>query len=447
MAAGEGILGGSPPRGRQGQGAQPRLARTNHVVRSGAFAYCFLVVGLHLLQQGAAAGTWVLFALQFLAYPHLVYWRALRSAQPNRAERDNLYLDAALLGAWAAFLGFPTWITFGLLGSTLLNGAVNRGIAGVGLSLVCSLGGALACVAICGLQYSPATGQVVTAFCFAGALVYSTAVGLVVYRQNSRIQAARSALRRSEERYRMIAENAADLIAMVDERGRWLYASPSYHRVLDAQLLDAGADAFARFHPDDAELARTAVARAAATGRSRELAVRLVDREGRLRQLKMRVQAVVDDAPAGTQGPKRVVLVSHDVTDLRESEERLLLAAHALEGMTEAIMITSADGTVITVNRAFTEITGYTRDDVVGQPEKAVRNALQPPEFYDALFETVRSEGYWSGTTWSRRKNGAMYREWRSVRAVREPGGSVTHFVAVFTEVGKASPAQARERA
>jgi PAS domain S-box-containing protein len=446
MAAAEGILGRSAPPGRQGQGNQTRLARTNHAVRSGAFAYCFVAVGVHLLQQGAGAGTWTLFALQFLAYPHLVYWRALRSAQPNRAERDNLYLDAALLGAWSAFLGFPTWITFGLIGSTLLNGAVNRGPAGVGLSLACSIGGALVCAGIAGLEYRPATGDLVTAFCFAGALVYSTAVGLVVHRQNSRIQAARAALRRSEERYRMIAENAADLIAMVDEGGRWLYASPSYHRVLDAQLLDGGADAFARFHPDDAELARTAVARAAATGRSRELTVRLVDREGRLRQLRMRVQAVADDATE-TPGPKRVVLVSHDVTDLRESEERLLLAAHALEGMTEAIMITSADGTVTTVNRAFTEITGFTRDDVVGQPEKAVRNALQPPEFYDALFETVRSEGYWSGTTWSRRKNGAMYREWRSVRAVREPGGSVTHFVAVFTEVGKSSPAQARERA
>jgi len=235
----------------------------------------------------------------------------------------------------------------------------------------------------------------------------------------------------------MIAENAADLIAMVDEQGHWIYASPSYHRVLDAQVLDAGTDAFARFHPDDAELARNAVSRAAATGRSREISVRLVDREGRLRQLRMRVQPVNNEGA----GPTRVVLVSQDVTDLRESEERLLLAAHALEGMTEAIMISAADGTVLTVNRAFTEITGYTREDVVGHPEAAVRNALQPASFYDSLYETVRADGYWSGTTWSRRKDGTVYREWRSLRAVREPGGNVTHFVAVFTEVGSSHSA------
>ena len=79
----------------------------------------------------------------------------------------------------------------------------------------------------------------------------------------------------------------------------------------------------------------------------------------------------------------------------------MLLAAHALEGMTEAIVITSADGTVVTVNRAFTEITGYTRDDVLGQPEKAIRNALQPAEFYDEVFAAVR------GTATGRERPGA----------------------------------------
>jgi PAS domain S-box-containing protein len=142
------------------------------------------------------------------------------------------------------------------------------------------------------------------------------------------------------------------------------------------------------------------------------------------------------------------VLVSQDVTDLRDSEERVLLAAHALEGMTEAILITAADGTVVTVNRAFTEITGRPRDEALGKSETAIRSALQPPEFYDNIYATARREGYWSGTTWSRRKNGAVYREWRSVRAVRDGAGAVSHYVIVFYEVDDsrsgASVAEAR---
>jgi len=159
--------------------------------------------------------------------------------------------------------------------------------------------------------------------------------------------------------------------------------------------------------------------------------MRLVDREGRIRQYKTWIHGI-----SRNDAPPRLLLVSQDVTDLRESEERLLLAAHALEGMTEAIVITAADGTIVTVNRAFCELTGFSRDDVLGQSEKVIRNALRPPEFYDEVLAAVVREGYWSGTTWARRKNGAVYREWRSMRAVRDPGGTVTHYVIVFSEVG-----------
>jgi PAS domain S-box-containing protein len=184
-------------------------------------------------------------------------------------------------------------------------------------------------------------------------------------------------------------------------------------------------------HPDDADQARVAVRRSAATGEAREIPLRLVDRQGRVRQLRTRVKATGDGS---------LLLVSQDITDVRENEERLLLAAHALEGMTEAILITAADGTVVTVNKAFCDITGYTRADVLGCPETSIRNALQPPEFYEELGAIVQRDGYWSGTTWARRKSGSVYREWRSIRAVRDQGGKVTHYVVVFYEVGVARP-------
>jgi PAS domain S-box-containing protein len=259
-------------------------------------------------------------------------------------------------------------------------------------------------------------------------------VGYVVHKQNRRLAAARDALRASEDRYRLIAENAGDLIAMIDHEGKWLYNSPSYKRILDAGDLAAGVDAFRRVHPDDAERARVGVLRSAATGKPREIALRLVDREGRIRQYKARVQSIggTDEALAS----QRLLLVSQDVTDLRDSEERLLLAAHAFEGMTEAIVITASDGTIVTVNRAFVELSGFTRDDVLGQHERVIRNALQPPEFYDEVYRAVSKDGYWSGTTWARRKNGSVYREWRSVRAVKEGGGPITHYVMLFYEAG-----------
>jgi PAS domain S-box-containing protein len=407
------------------------LARTNYGVRTAAFAYCLLPIGLYLWEHGAGWQAWTLAALQFLGYPHLVYWRAQRSAHPARAELDNLFLDAALVGAWVAHLGFPAWIGFSFLGATMLNAAVNRGPAGAGLSFGCSLVGAALWAAVGGVRFAPETSGWVTFLCLAGSLAYSTGIGFVVWGQTRRLSGARAELRQSEERYRLIAENADDLVAMVDGKGRWLYTSPSYRRILDTGELALGADAFGRIHPDDAELGRAAVARAASTGKPRDVALRLVDREGRMRQYRVRLQPL-----AGAEPPHKVVLVSHDVTDLRESEEKVLLAAHALEGMTEAIMITAADGTILTVNRAFGEITGRTREEVLGQPEKAIRSGLLPPEFYDDAYARVQRDGYWSGTQWNRRKSGSVYREWRSVRSVKDEGGAVTHYVHVFYEVG-----------
>ena len=424
------------------EGDGTRLARTNRVVRTASFGYCLLPIGLYLAESGPGPAAWPLAALLFGIYPQLAYWRAIRSATPLRAELDNLLLDSALLGAWSAYLGFPRWIAFSLIAAAMLNAAVNRGPGGVLLSLGCSAAGALLVFLIYGFQFDPNMTPVVAGLCIGGFSAYVAAVGCVVHAQNRRLTAARDVLRKSEDRYRLIAENADDLVAMLDGANRWVYLSPSYDKVFDPADTAPGADPFARLHPDDAEQARAAVARARAAGKPRELHWRMVDREGRIRQYQVRLQ------PVG----ERVVAVSRDITDLRQSEERLLLAAHALEGMTEAIMITAADGTIVTVNRAFCDITGHRREDVLGASEKAVRSGMQPPEFYDEVYAAVHREGYWSGTAWKRRKTGAVYREWRSVRAVRQDGasqgadGKVTHYVHVFYEVGTPGGRQA-ERA
>ena len=93
----------------------PRLVRTIYAVRTGAFAYCFLALGLLLWERGAPAPAWGFLAAQFLVYPHLLYLRALKSKRPRQAEFDNLFVDSTLFGAWCAYFGFEPVVTLGLV--------------------------------------------------------------------------------------------------------------------------------------------------------------------------------------------------------------------------------------------------------------------------------------------------------------------------------------------
>ena len=129
------------------------------------------------------------------------------------------------------------------------------------------------------------------------------------------------------------------------------------------------------------------------------------------------------------------VMASRDLTELREREEQLEVAAHAFERMAEGMVITNAAGRILTVNHSYSRITGYTPEEVLGRQESEFRTAMQPQAFHDDIYAEVLRSGHWDGTTWCRRPDGKVYREWRSMSAVRDPEGRVTHYVAVFREL------------
>ena len=408
-----------------------RLVRTVYVARAGSFAFCFAVIGVLCWERGYGAGTWAFLALTFLAYPHAAYAHARSARDPKRAERRNLLLDSFLLGIWAAHLGYPLWITFPLLSGTLLNSLVNGGARWLLPSLGLFAFGAALWGAAAGFTYFPDTSPLVTALGFVGSLAYGCLVGIIVHRQTRRIVVAREELRISETRYRLIAENAGDLIAMVDAEGRWRYVSPSYRHMLGAEDLLLGTDAFSRLHPEDKEKAREALRQTLVSGDEVEFSVRLNCADGRTRVLACAGHPVRARSGAAT----RVVLVSRDITELKASREQLEVAALAFENLLEAIMVSAADGRIVAVNKAFSRITGFSAAEVVGQNESGFRLAMQPAAFYDGLYAEVARQGHWAGSTWARRKDGGVYREWRNVSALRDGAQRIAYFVAVFSEM------------
>jgi diguanylate cyclase (GGDEF)-like protein len=111
------------------------------------------------------------------------------------------------------------------------------------------------------------------------------------------------------------------------------------------------------------------------------------------------------------------------------------LAATVFDHAREGIMITSADGAIMNVNPAFSRITGYERDEVLGQNPRILNSGRQSPEFYTAMWQVLKQQGYWEGEIWNRRKDGMVYAQLQTISAVSNAAGSAHQYVALFSDI------------
>jgi len=122
-------------------------------------------------------------------------------------------------------------------------------------------------------------------------------------------------------------------------------------------------------------------------------------------------------------------------TEQKQTEERLQLFASVFIHAREGITITDANGMIIEVNEAFSQITGYSRDEALGKNPRILQSGLQKPEFYTAMWRDLLNEGHWQGEIWNRRKNGEVYAEMLTISAVRDTQGKTQNYVALFSDI------------
>ncbi|MBV8618161.1 MAG: EAL domain-containing protein [Curvibacter sp.] len=119
----------------------------------------------------------------------------------------------------------------------------------------------------------------------------------------------------------------------------------------------------------------------------------------------------------------------------KEREKQLNLAASVFTHAREAISITDARGQVVEINQAFTRITGYARDEVLGRNIRILQSGRQGKAFYEAMWQALTTAGHWSGEIWNRRKDGEIYAEMLTISAVRSASGEVANYVGLFTDI------------
>ena len=126
-----------------------------------------------------------------------------------------------------------------------------------------------------------------------------------------------------------------------------------------------------------------------------------------------------------------------DVTEQRKREEMMRLSATVFNTLDEAIVITDTDNKILTVNPAFTKITGYSHEEVVGKNPNLLSSGKHLPEFYEELWETLTATGSWHGEIWNRGKPGNLYVEQISIHTVHNDQGQLSHHVAAFSDVSE----------
>src|SRR5271166_1507299 len=117
------------------------------------------------------------------------------------------------------------------------------------------------------------------------------------------------------------------------------------------------------------------------------------------------------------------------------AEDLLQLQAAALEAAANPILISRRDGTIIWVNKAFEQLSGYTRDEALGQNVKLLKSGQHPSSFYKQMWEAVLSGEKWRGELFNRRKDGSLYPEEMTITPVKNAAGDITHFIAIKLDI------------
>ncbi|MFH0935059.1 MAG: diguanylate cyclase, partial [Pseudomonadota bacterium] len=211
------------------------------------------------------------------------------------------------------------------------------------------------------------------------------------------------------------------------------YVSPRWCELLDvteAEVMRDHGAAFARIHLDELERFARLNDEARRNLRRFEWEGRVVRKNGEVRWLHIESQP--------TQLENGDILwdgIQYDVTDRRKAEEALRITASVFDSSREAIVITDADNDIIDVNPAFSRITGYSRDEVLGRNPRLLSSGRQDKAFYQTMWATLKQDRAWRGEIWNRRKSGEIYAELLSVSAICDDAGRVQRYVGVFSDI------------
>ena len=128
------------------------------------------------------------------------------------------------------------------------------------------------------------------------------------------------------------------------------------------------------------------------------------------------------------------ISIIRDITGRKQAQEMVRIGAIAFESQS-AMIVTGPGAVILRVNKAFTRLTGYSAQEVIGQTPHLLTSGRHDKAFFQAMWSTLEETGHWHGEIWNKRKNGIIVAEWLNIAAVIAPGGGITHYVGTFSDI------------
>jgi PAS domain S-box-containing protein len=259
--------------------------------------------------------------------------------------------------------------------------------------------------------------------------LFSSALSLILLRRTS---AQGEALRSGSQRINAIVDNVVDGIVTVDERGKIesLNRTAEYMFGYSSDSV-VGRDFRRLLQPESRPLYDEADFQSGSQSPGRISEATGMRRDGSGFSMEL------DGTRIEMEGHPILIHIVRDVTERKRAEKRLQLAATVFENTSEGIMITDSNGRIQSTNPAFTAITGFAPDEVLGQNPRILQSGMQTPEFYEAMWDSITKSGHWQGEIINRRKNGEAYTQWLNINAVKDGSGQVTHYVGVTFDISE----------
>ncbi len=138
------------------------------------------------------------------------------------------------------------------------------------------------------------------------------------------------------------------------------------------------------------------------------------------------------------------VVVHNDITEKKRQQAKISLSAQVFNQSLEGMTLTDLQGNILMVNPAFTQITGYSAQEAVGQNPRILKSGRQDADFYRGMWEQILSTGHWAGEIWNRNKSGSIYPEWLTISTLRDEQGLATQYMASFSDLSSSKAAEHR---